>query len=130
MRKADFRLVASALCMLKGGRVEVRTGHAKSLVVTLGNDTIDLDFHDPYLFRAGERKIGIMDSLKEMKSLGKVLADKDVTLSISRKNSPILKIGREAKPSLSLIATRSKDIQILNLKELRKLDKELSHVTE
>ena len=126
MRKADFRLVASALWLLKGGKVEVRTDHTKSLVVSLDNDTIDLDFHNPSLFRTdGRKRIGILDSLQEMKSLGKALADKDITLSISRKNNPVLKIGREAKPSLSRIATRSKEIQILNLKELRKLDKEL-----
>ena len=126
MRKADFRLVASAIYLLKAGKVEVRADHTKSLVVSIGNDTIDLDFHNPSLFRTEERKrIGILDSLQEMKSLGKALADKDITLSISRKSKPVLKIGKKAKPTLSRVATRSKEIQILSLKELRILDREL-----
>lgn len=125
-KKADFRLVASALHILKAGNVEVHTDHTKSLVVSIDNDTIDLDFHNPSLFRTDEgKRIGILGSLQQMKHLGKALADKEMTLSISRKNKPVLKIGKRAKPSLSLVATRSKEIQIVNLKELRTLDNEL-----
>jgi hypothetical protein len=85
-----------------------------------------LDFLDPSPFRTDARKrIGLMESISGMKGLGKALADKDITLSFSRKNKPVLKIGKKAKPTLSRVATRSKEIQILSLKELRVLDSEL-----
>jgi len=125
MREADYRLLASALCLLKSGNVEVRTDKTESLVVKLYDGTINVDFFNPSSFKSDVKKrIGILDSLGEMKILGKALGDKGITLLISRKNKPVLKMGKTAKPSLSRIATRSKEIQILNLKELRNLDKE------
>jgi len=125
MREADFLLLAGALRLLKSGKVEIRTNNTESLVVKMHDGTINLDFSDPSSFKTDPKKrIGILDSVKEMKILGKALADKDITLLISRKNKPVLKVGKTAKPSLSRIATRSKEIQILNLRELRTLDKE------
>ena len=125
MRETDFLLLAGALRLLKSGKMEIRTNNTESLVVKMHDGTINLDFSDPSSFKTDSKKrIGIMDSVQEMKILGKALADKDITLLISRKNKPVLKVGKTAKPSLSRIATRSKEIQILNLRELRTLDKE------
>ena len=40
------------------------------------------------------------------------------------KNKLVLKMGKNAKPKLSTLVTMSKDIEIVDLKELRKLDKQ------
>lgn len=125
MKESDFRMLASALCFLKAGKLEVTTRHSKSLVVSIGDDVIDLDFLDPSLFSTDARRKGLLDSLQEAKDLGRALADKEITISFSRKSKPVLRIGSQAKPSLSRVITRSKEIQVLSVRELRALDGEL-----
>lgn len=125
MKEDDFRLLASALRFLKAGRLEVSTSRSKSLVVSVENDVIDLDFLDPGLFSTDVKRKGLLESLQEAKELGRALADKEITISFSRKSKPVLKIGRQASPSLSRLVTRSKEIQVLSVKELRALDREL-----
>ena len=48
----------------------------------------------------------------------------NVTLEVLHKNKLVLKMGKNAKPKLSTLVTMSKDIEIVDLKELRKLDKQ------
>ena len=69
-------------------------------------------------------KMGLIKQLTEAKHIGKVLKDGKVTLEILHKNKLVLKMGKNAKPKLSSLLTLSKDIEIVDLKELRKLDKE------
>ena len=69
-------------------------------------------------------KMSLMKQLTEAKHIGKVLKKENVTLEILHKNKLVLKIGKDAKPKLSSLLTLSKDIEIVDLKELRKLDKE------
>ncbi len=125
MKVDDFRLLASALRFLKACKLEVNTRTSKSLVVSVHDDVIDLDFLDPELFSAGAKRNGLLETLQEARELGKALADKEITISFSRKSKPALKIGSQAKPSLPRIVTRSKEIQVLSARELRALDREL-----
>ena len=55
------------------------------------------------------------------KKFARYLSDNDVTLSISRKGKEALTIGKEAKPTLSRLLTRSGDVQIKSTKETVKL---------
>ncbi|MFQ5941826.1 MAG: hypothetical protein ACE5KA_09045 [Nitrososphaerales archaeon] len=124
MKPIDFKLLTFALQLLKSGNVEVRTNNRKSIVVTVNKNIIDLNFIDPSPFKSNKKR-GILDSLEEARGLGKELAKKDLTVSLSRKDKTMIKIGKDAKPKLSRLITRSKDIQLVNLKELRRMDKEL-----
>ena len=127
MRESDFHLLAGALRFLRAGKIEVSSDDSKSLVVSIRNNEIDLDFLDPSLFKTEgkKRKKGLLDSLQETKSLGRALADKDITVLFSRESKPVLKIGKQAKPSFSRVVTRSKEIQVLSVKGLKALDSEL-----
>jgi hypothetical protein len=126
MRKSDFHLLASVLGFLKAGNIEVSSYNKKSLVVSVQDSVIDLNFLDPTLFRTeGKKRIGLLDSLQETKSLGKALADKNITISFSRGSESVLRIGKQAKPSISRVITRSKEIQVMSVKGLRALDSEL-----
>ena len=69
-------------------------------------------------------KMSLLKQLTEAKHIGKVLKKENVTLEILHKNKLVLKMGKNAKPKLSSLVTLSKDIEIVDLKELRKLDKE------
>ena len=68
-------------------------------------------------------KMSLIKQLTEAKHMGKVLKKENVTLEVLHKNKLVLKIGKDAKPKLSSLFTLSKDIEIVDLKELRKLDK-------
>ena len=68
--------------------------------------------------------MGLIKQLTKAKHIGKVLKKENVTLEVLHKNKLVLKIGKDAKPKLSSLLTLSKDIEIVDLKELRKLDKE------
>ena len=125
MKESDFHLLASALHFLKAGKLEVSTPYSKSLVLSVQDDVIDLNFLDPSLFSTDVKRKGLLDSLQEAKELGRALADKEITVSFSRKSKPVLRIGSQAKPSLSRVVTRSKEIQVLSVRELRALDSEL-----
>ena len=79
------------------------------------------------------------DNLKNAFDLTKIITDKDemmlsfskkfahyltingVTLSISRKGKEVITIGKEAKPTLSRLLTRSDDVQIKSTMEAAKL---------
>ena len=79
------------------------------------------------------------DNLKNAFDLSKIITDKDdmilsfskkfahyltingVTLSISRKGKEAITIGKEAKPTLSRLLTRSDDVQIKSTMEAAKL---------
>ena len=79
------------------------------------------------------------DNLKNAFDLTKIITDKDemilsfskkfahyltindVTLSISRKGEEAITIGKEAKPTLSKLLTRSDDVQIKSTMEAAKL---------
>jgi hypothetical protein len=79
------------------------------------------------------------DNLKNAFDLTKIIIDKDdmilsfskkfahyltindVTLSISRKGEEAITIGKEAKPTLSKLLTRSDDVQIMSTMEAAKL---------
>ena len=68
--------------------------------------------------------MSLIKQLTEAKHIGKVLKKENVTLEILHKDKLVLKIGKDAKPKISSLLTLSKDIEIVDLKELRKLDKE------
>ncbi len=118
-------MLASALRFLKAGKVDLSIQHSKSLEVSFKDEVIDINFLDPSFFSTSTRKKGLLDSLQEAKELGRALADKEMTVSFSRKSKPVLRIGSKAKPSLSRVVTRSKEIQVLSVRELRALDSEL-----
>jgi len=109
------------------------------------NKRINIDFLEPELFNIdidkgeAEEKIAFFDKMKNAFDITKMILDKDVkvlpfsrrfaqyladdevTLSFSRKGKEAIIIGKEAKPTLSRLLTRSDDVQIKSTKEAAKL---------
>ena len=69
-------------------------------------------------------KISLLKQLTKAKHIGKILKKENMMIEILHKDKLVLKMGKNAKPKLSSLVTSSKDIEIVVLKELRKLDKE------
>jgi hypothetical protein len=115
------------------------------------NKKINVNFLEPELFNIDIAKdeveyiyifninIGFFDKLKNAFDITKMILDKDekvlsfskkfaqyltdndVTLSFSRKGKEAITIGKEAKPTLSRLLTKSDDVQIKSPKEAAKL---------
>jgi hypothetical protein len=66
----------------------------------------------------------LLDKLEIPKFANK-LTDNDTTIVFSRKGKEAIILGKEAKPTLSKLVSRSDDIQIKSLREVRKLVSDL-----
>src|SRR5689334_16017044 len=66
----------------------------------------------------------LLDKLDIPKFANK-LTDNDTTIVFSRKGKEAIILGKEAKPTLSKLVSRSDDIQIKSLREVRKLVSDL-----
>jgi hypothetical protein len=143
--------LARSLKSVTSGSVELHTSNKPALKLEVienkdKNKKININFLEPELFNIDinpEDKVrentGFFDKLKNALDFAKVMPDKDekvlsfskkfaryltdndVTLSISRKGKEALTIGKEAKPTLSRLLTRSGDVQIKSTKETARL---------
>jgi len=64
---------------------------------------------------------GFLKQLSEAKELAKDLAKKKTTIEVRFKGDIVLKLGEKANPKLAKIVTRSGDIEITDLRKLKKL---------
>ena len=115
-------LPANFLLYLRSGDLTISDGDGTAIEFSSKGDIRRINI--THLTTEIPGKMGLIKQLTEAKHIGKVLKDGDVTLEILHKNKLVLKMGKNAKPKLSSILTLSKDIEIVDLKELRKLDKE------
>jgi hypothetical protein len=73
-----------------------------------------------------EEKLGLLDRLSSARQFANSLANNDLTLSVLYKGKEVMILGKNAKPKLSKLVTRTSRIQIKSLRRLRKLDQELT----
>ena len=67
------------------------------------------------------KKPGFIKRLSEAKDLAKKLKQENITLEIRLQGKTVLKLGEKANPKLAKIVTLSSDIEITDLKKLKKL---------
>ena len=143
--------LAKSLKSVTSGSVELYASDKPALKMEVVNNKdknnrkIIINFLEPELFNIDiakdkvEKNIGFFDKLKNAFDITKMILDKDekvlsfskkfaqyltdndVTLSFSRKGKEAITIGKEAKPTLSKLLTKSDDVQIKSPKEAAKL---------
>ena len=64
---------------------------------------------------------GFLKQLSEAKELAKDLTQKKTTIEVRYKGDPVLKLGEKANPKLAKIVTLSSNIEITDLRKLKKL---------
>jgi len=79
----------------------------------------------PKLFRTPEDETGLFDKLTTAKEFAQKLTDNGLTISFLRRGKEAISLGKEAKPSISKLVTRSDDIQIDSVKESAKLKRDM-----
>ena len=119
MRMKNFDLPANFLSFLQSGAIKVTCNGAPSInFTTEGNSRIIDIFEIPIEI---EKRPSLIKQLSEAKDLAKNLKQENITLEIRLQGEPVLKLGEKANPKLAKIVTLSSDIEITDLRKLKKL---------
>jgi hypothetical protein len=92
---------------------------------------IEIDVKDTSLFDVIEiehdtnKKSNFWDMLHNARDFAETLKEKKLTIVLSIKGKETIIIGEKAKPSISQILSKSKNIQIKSVTETAKLTKEI-----
>jgi hypothetical protein len=110
-------------------KIEVDKSQAAAFSVQEHGKKISLDLTEPDLLLRlrdeNNEKVSIFDKLRIAKDFAHKLADMGITLSVLRHGKEAITLGKEAKPTLSRIITRSGDIQVDSVLQSSKLRGEL-----
>lgn len=126
------RYIALLNCF-RGGMIKIDIENQSVLEIEIKNNKIifNIVISNNYVTDSDNRsnvntnKITLRERLSEAKEFAKCIKNSNLTLSILYKNKEIIVIGKEAKPKLSKIISRSNDIQIKNIRQLKRFDSEL-----
>ena len=116
---SDINLPSNFLSSLTGGSLKVACDNTPSINFQSTIDSRIIDIIDIPVKISG--KPGLIKQLSEAKDLAKNLKKENITLEIKLQGYPVLKLGKNANPKLAKIVTLSNDIEICDLKKLKKL---------
>ena len=118
-------LVTRSMKTVRGGQIKIVINEKLAAEVELEKDNFDVNLLEPMFFRTPEDETGLFDKLNTAREFAKKLADNGLTLSFLRRGKKALILGKDARPSLSKLITRSNNIQIDSIKESGKLKSDL-----
>lgn len=121
MKKTN--LPANFLFYLKSGNLNISYGTNPSISFKAKNDIREIDIID--LPIKLPKKFGLLKRFREAKDLAKKLKEEKTTLNIKYEGELILRLGEKAKPKFSKFVTLSKNIEIVDFKRFRQLEKKL-----
>jgi len=75
----------------------------------------------PVFFRTSDDETGLFDKLKTAKEFARKLTDNNMTISSLRRGKEVITIGKDAKPTISKVITRSNDIEIDSIRQRQNL---------
>jgi len=75
----------------------------------------------PVFFRTSDDETGLFDKLKTAKEFARKLTDNNMTISFLRRGKEVITIGKDAKPTISKVITRSNDIEIDSIRQRQNL---------
>ena len=119
MRMKNFDLPANFLSFLHSGRLKITCNDAPSINFVAEGSSRIIDIIDIPI--EIEKRPGLIKQLSEAKDLAKNLKQENITLEIRLQGETVLKLGEKANPKLAKIVTLSNDIEITDLRKLKKL---------
>ena len=114
-------------------KLEVANQPAMKIEINTNDDQVDgddssnktvvvrLNLLEPTFFSVPDDQTGLFDKLRTAAEFAQKLTDNGITFSLLRKGKEAITLGKEARPSLSRIITKSNDIQVNSIKESAKL---------
>lgn len=119
----DGNLSADLLSLLKSGKIMVHQDDTKLIEVDAKDSNITVNIVN--LLNEITTSGHAFAKISEARRLAGLLDKRGITLTLSRDNKPVVKLGRDAKPKLSRLVTQSSNVEVTNLRELRHLDRRL-----
>ena len=119
IRLKNFDLPANFLSFLQSGSLKITYNDTSSINFTTEDNSRIIDIIDIPIEIT--KRPGLIKQLSEAKDLAKSLKQENITLEIRLKGEPVLKLGEKANPKLAKIVTLSSDIEITDLRKLKKL---------
>ncbi|AFU58155.1 hypothetical protein Ngar_c12150 [Candidatus Nitrososphaera gargensis Ga9.2] len=117
--------LSKALKSASSGMLAIDFENRPVVRVTIDNGTLAVDLLQPDIFKTPQDEIGLFDKLKTATEFGRKLSDNDVTISFLRRGKEAVRLGKDAKPTLSKLITRSDDVQMTSVKEFAGLKSDL-----
>ena len=119
LKMKNFDIPANFLSFLQGGGLKVTCDGTPSVNFTTEGTSRIIDIIDIPIEIT--KKPGLIKQLSEAKDLAKNLKQQGITLEIRLKGESVLKLGENANPKLAKIVTLSNNIEISDLRKLKKL---------
>ena len=119
MTMKNFDLPANFLSYLDTGKLSITCNDSPTMNFHVDGSTKIIDIIDIPIEIT--KMPGFLKQLSEAKELAKDLTQKKTTIEVRFRGDPVLKLGEKANPKLAKIVTRSSDIEITDLRKLKKL---------
>ena len=115
----NFDLPANFLSFLHGGSLKIACDDTPSINFMTKADSRIIDIIDIPIEIT--KRPGLIKQLSEAKDLAKNLKQQSITLEVRLQGETVLRLGKKANPKLAKIVTLSSDIEITDLRKLKKL---------
>ena len=109
------------LSSARSGGITIEFKDRPAAKVTAVDGRIEVDLLQPTMFKISEDETGLFDKLRTASEFASRLSENGVTLLILRRGKEVIKLGKDSRPTLSKLITRSDDIQMSSVTELAKL---------
>ena len=119
MTMKDFDLPANFLSYLDNGKLSVTCNDSPAVNFHVDGSTKIIDVIDIPIEIT--KMPGFLKQLSEAKDLAKNLAKQETTIEVRLRGDTVLKLGEKANPKLAKIVTLSSNIEITDLRKLKKL---------
>jgi hypothetical protein len=122
MTMKNFDLPANFLSYLDTGKLNITCNDSPSINFHVDGSTKIIDIIDIPIEIT--KMPGFLKQLSEAKELAKDLTQKKTTIEVRLRGDTVLKLGEKANPKLAKIITLSSNIEITDLRKLKKLSDE------
>jgi hypothetical protein len=122
MTMKNFDIPANFLSYLDTGKLSITCNDSPTVNFHVDGSTKIIDIIDIPIELT--KMPGLLKQLSEAKELAKDLAQKKTTIEVRLRGDTVLKLGEKANPKLAKIITLSSNIEITDLRKLKKLSDE------
>jgi hypothetical protein len=119
MTMKNFDLPANFLSYLDNGKLSVTCNDSPVVNFNVDGSTKIIDVIDIPI--EINKMPGFLKQLSEAKDLAKNLVKQKTTIEVRLRGDTVLKLGEKANPKLAKIVTLSSNIEITDLRKLKKL---------
>jgi cAMP phosphodiesterase len=111
--------------VIKSGEVTLFTGEVEALHIKAAKNKIDFSITNRKFMKDAIDSVGsgssIMSKLNQLKTIAEDLKEEGLTVTLYYKGDQLVTLGREAKSGITGLVTRTKALEINNLRKLIEL---------